>query len=497
MSLHEKHEAEAEAPAVELTLSPDERKVAERRLVRKVDWILTPLLGITFGMQYYDKAALGSAAAFGLLKDLNLSTIHNGKTSTTRYSTAVAAFYYGYIVAVLPMALLFARYNLRLMTGIVVTLWGVVAILTVVVKDYPGLYAQRVFLGLLESGVSPCFVAIIALWYKPREQAVRMGYWYSACGIFSMFSGAINYGLGRAGGPHAWKNIYYFCGAVTIFWGIFLGLFLPTSPLEPGRLFKADEAALLRRRFEENPFARDRRPFLAAQAKEALLDPKTWIYLVIAALLYLCNGAITGFGPIIIKSMGYSGVNSVALTIPGGAVTAVTIWLFCWLADKYGQRTLWFSVSCVPVIVGAITIWVAPWHPTVGPLIGYYLVAAFGAPYVILLALASANTAGSTKKAVTNGAIFVGYNVGNIAAAYTVKTEETLIRYRSTWITIIVSQAVSCVLMFVLRFLWQRENRHRDGVSSPPSEGEDKIVQRLEEYEDLTDRQIASFRYTL
>jgi Na+/melibiose symporter-like transporter len=241
-----------------------------------------------------------------------------------------------------------------------------------------------VFLGLLESGVSPCFVAIVALWYKPREQAVRMGYWYSACGIFSMFSGAINYGLGSAGGDHAWKNMYvcpvvradrsyYFCGAVTIFWGLVLFFFLPSSPLTPGRLFNKDEAALLQRRFEENPFARDRRPFSYPQAKEALLDIKTWIYFLIAALLYLCNGPITGFGAIIIKSMGYSGVNSVALTIPGGAMTAVTIWLFCWLADKYGNRTLWFSASCVPVIVGAIVCWVAPWKPTVGPLIGYYV----------------------------------------------------------------------------------------------------------------------------
>lgn len=61
--------------------------------------------------------------------------MHNGKTSTARYATATAAFYYGYIVAVLPMALLFARLNLRLATGVVVVLWGVVAILTVVVKD--------------------------------------------------------------------------------------------------------------------------------------------------------------------------------------------------------------------------------------------------------------------------------------------------------------------------------------------------------------------------
>ena len=41
----------------------------------------------------------------------------------------------------------------------------------------------------------------------------------------------------------------------------------------------------------------------------------------------------------------------------------------------------------------------------------------FGAPYVLLLSLAAANVTGATKKAVTSGAIFIGYNVGNIASA--------------------------------------------------------------------------------
>lgn len=40
--------------------------------------------------------------------------------------------------------------------------------------------------------------------------------------------------------------------------------------------------------------------------------------------------------------------------------------------------------------------WTANWVPHAGPLIGYYLIAAFGAPYVILLAIASANTAGES-----------------------------------------------------------------------------------------------------
>lgn len=46
---------------------------AERKLVRKIDWLLMPVLTIAFGLQYWDKAVLGSAAVFGIIKDLHLS----------------------------------------------------------------------------------------------------------------------------------------------------------------------------------------------------------------------------------------------------------------------------------------------------------------------------------------------------------------------------------------------------------------------------------------
>lgn len=47
-----------------------QRLAEERKLVRKVDWLLLPILMITLGLQYYDKAVLGSAAVFGILEDL-------------------------------------------------------------------------------------------------------------------------------------------------------------------------------------------------------------------------------------------------------------------------------------------------------------------------------------------------------------------------------------------------------------------------------------------
>lgn len=46
--------------------------------------------------------------------------------------------------------------------------------------SYKGLYAQRFFLGMIEAGVSPMFMLIVAGFYRKNEQALRMGAWYSA-----------------------------------------------------------------------------------------------------------------------------------------------------------------------------------------------------------------------------------------------------------------------------------------------------------------------------
>ncbi|WVQ94140.1 hypothetical protein IAU59_001218 [Kwoniella sp. CBS 9459] len=492
---------------------------AERRVVRKIDIILLPIMLVTYGLQYYDKSVLGTAAVYGILKDLDLTRTINGVTYTTRYSTATAAFYYGYIVAVLPMGLLFARVPLAKAASVCVVIWGLVCILTVVCHNYPGFVAQRVILGFTESAVSPAFVAVCALWWKPQEQAKRIGVFYSATGVFSMFSAMVNIGLGKTGGTHPWKSMYYFCGSLTIFWGFVIWFLMPDTPLRPGRFFNEEEKLILIRRFEENPFGGSQQSIKPYQLVEAVKDIKTWIYLLMGAAIYICNGSVTAFGARIISGFGYTSIQSNALLIPGGFVTVITIAFFSYFADKYKNiRTLLLPASCIPVVVGALVIWLAPWHPTAGPLIGYYLVASFGAPYVLLLSLATANTAGATKKGVTSGFIFVGYNVGNIAASYLVFSEEKPIKYRSTWIAVIVCMVFASVASVVLRYLYIAENKRRDtlaATSLPEAKpiqvqqqgNEEKFVEEghtdvpvvpsVAAYQDKTDKERLEFRYTL
>ena len=47
----------------------------DRKVLRRIDMVLMPLLFLTNGMLYMDKSCLTNAALFGLIKDLKLYTV--------------------------------------------------------------------------------------------------------------------------------------------------------------------------------------------------------------------------------------------------------------------------------------------------------------------------------------------------------------------------------------------------------------------------------------
>ena len=158
-------------------------KAVERRVVRKIDFILLPLMFIGYSLVYYDKAILGGASVFGMSTDLKLRVVVDAtstppKVSTIRLSWATSLFYFGMLAGLFPMTYLFQRFHAGRTVGTVVILWGIVAMSTAGVTTHQGLYVQRFFLGFLESGISPMFMVIVGSFYKKNEQAFRMGYVY-------------------------------------------------------------------------------------------------------------------------------------------------------------------------------------------------------------------------------------------------------------------------------------------------------------------------------
>lgn len=47
---------------------------------------------------------------------------------------------------------------------------------------------------------------VTSMWYTPAERPLRLGIWYSATGLFTIFSGVLNYAIGHITGSLApWK----------------------------------------------------------------------------------------------------------------------------------------------------------------------------------------------------------------------------------------------------------------------------------------------------
>ena len=102
-----------------------------------------------------------------MITDLSLSVIVDASTdpptvSTRRLSWASSIFYFGMLAGVLPLTYLFQRLHLGRTVGSVVIIWGAVAMSTAGVTTFRGLYAQRFFLGFLESIMPTAFMVIVS-----------------------------------------------------------------------------------------------------------------------------------------------------------------------------------------------------------------------------------------------------------------------------------------------------------------------------------------------
>ena len=285
-------------------VSPEE----ERRVLRRVDLFLIPVLFITFAFQYMDKACLTGAALFGILNDLELTFAEvNGRSvviNTSRYSYASLIFYWGYLLGLIPGVYMSQRFPLGKYVATVIFLWGGVTMCTGAVTNYAGLMVQRFFLGFSEAGIAPAFSLITAMWYKSFEQPLRYAIWYSAVGMGTLLGTLVLYAIGQISGPLApWKYQFLIIGAASSAWGIAVWFLLPDSPMTAYFLTPEQRiVAVERMRYEQTGI--ENKTVKSAQIKEAFADPKTWLFVGITFLSNFTNGAVTGFGSIIVKSFG-------------------------------------------------------------------------------------------------------------------------------------------------------------------------------------------------
>lgn len=457
-----------------------------KRLIRKVDMVLLPLLMGTYMLQYIDKTTMAYSAVFDLFTDTGISS--------DQYSWFASIFYFAYMVAEYPWLFLAQKTRMGKVISGCVLAWGSVLMLTAAGHNFGGLAACRFFLGVFEAPITTCFMMIVSMWYTREQQPFRAGIFYCCNGVGSMIGGILTFGIGQINGFPIWKAVFLVCGGMTIVWGLILLFFLPDSILTAKR-FTLEERALLIGRGRLARTGILNQTIKWYQVREAFIDPQVWLLFLFMLLNEVINGGIANFGKLIIKGVVHDPLQTVALGIPQGAFQVFYILSGTYLASRIKNwRTIIMMIYLLPTVVGVCLMWKLDRSHKVGVLFSYYIVGAFVCSLVLAMQMPATNLGGYTKRITASAMVFIAYCAGNIIGPHAFLGKEAP-NYQTGCITILGCSVGQVLVAITLRLLLISRNKRRDAAMA--AIGEVDTDTAATEGADITDFENPHFRYVL
>ncbi|KAI4603818.1 hypothetical protein KJ359_003638 [Pestalotiopsis sp. 9143b] len=465
----------------------------EKRVLRKIDYTILPMMCFIFFLQYLDKQTLSYASVFGLITDLGMTS--------SQYSWCSSIFYVGQLVAEYPFIYLMSKLHLTKFVGATIVIWGIICMCLAAPHNYAGFAAVRFLLGFAEGAVSPSFVTMTGIWYQKDEHAVRTALWVSMNGVAQVVGCLLMYGIGKNTSLSLapWRTIFLVCGAITAAAGVAFYILMPNGPKDAWFL-DAREKEVLSLRMAKDREGGDKTSFSMRQLREAMLDSKSWFVFAFGVLVTMQSPVLT-FASLVINTIGYDKYETMLYTAPSGAVQVLVLWIGvvgCWLFPR--NRTLVVMALIIPPLVGTVLLLKLSTDSGWGMIVASWLASCITAVMSPLLSLTASNVKGNTKRSVVSAMFFIGYCAGCIGAPQ-LWTDKP--RYFKGVVTGIVTWCLLFVVVAAYRFVCMRDNSARDkrAGGSEAHEGASMHEQVVLDKNgaprtDLTDKEDAMFRYS-
>ncbi|KAB8274364.1 major facilitator superfamily domain-containing protein [Aspergillus minisclerotigenes] len=377
-------------------LSPQALGKLKRKLIFS---ILGLLLAVNL-MLFIDKAILSYAVLLGLMEETHIGN--------EQYNNLNTLFYVRYVIGQIPGQYLIQRIPLRIYVSGSVFLWSAIIFLLCTARDYGGLIALRLVLGIVESTVIP----------HP--------------------AGLIGYALLFSKSPILpWKFFMVTTGGLSFLVSLWSWPLYPSNPMTARFLSTEEKVHVIRRVHDSTRSAIEQKVFKRYQAREALLDPVSWLFALSSFTLMLSNN-LTFQQSLLYLQIGVSDLGSALVWVAAGGfamVVAIIASLLLKLVPNYSAY--WAALWCLPATAGGIGMIALPWDRTI-PLLACLLLACntWGMTYTISLGWTASSCAGYTKKLTRSAMFMAAYGVSNIISPQMWKRGGP--RYYGTWIVQIV-----------------------------------------------------------
>lgn len=154
--------------------------VIEKRILRKLDFRVVPILWFLFLVSFVDRGNIANAKIQGMDEELHL--VGND------YNNAFWIFNLSYVVFGVPANLLFKRLGPKSLSFMMFC-WGLTVLGQGFAQNYTDLVVCRFLEGLCEAGFVPGCASLIGSYYKKDEFLRRYCVFFSAAIIAGAFNG--------------------------------------------------------------------------------------------------------------------------------------------------------------------------------------------------------------------------------------------------------------------------------------------------------------------
>ncbi|KZT53853.1 MFS general substrate transporter [Calocera cornea HHB12733] len=450
-----------------------------KRLRRKIDWHIMPILVFVYFTQFLDKNILSYASIMGF------------PVKGIYYNDVAQAFYMGFLIWMFPTQYIGQKFPIAKYLGVHIILWGCLVMLHAVCYNFSGFYALRFFLGTLE-----------AMWYKSNERASRIGWFYAGNLSTSVVGGGVAYGITwYEGGLAQWKLLYIILGALAISCGIWVVLALPDSPVTAKFLTEEEKIAALER-VRLDQAGTHNKHIKKYQIIEAFKDIRTWIMFLIIMCVGIPNGGNSAFSNIITKSFGWTEQQTLLLDMPRAAIGGFAVVAVGWLSDRINDRMTLILIFTIPTLVGMIIMTTMQYSGKKGVLQFAQLVQNLSAPgFPLCYAWNASNTGGHTKKVTVNSMTLFTFGVGSVVGTYIFLPANApgYIPGKAAIVVLTVVMMCCCVAMAYVNIRWNRQKKAALAKLIEEKGWSEEDVEREREkaaFLDLTDRENVFFVYT-
>ncbi|RLV96183.1 putative transporter SEO1 [Spathaspora sp. JA1] len=344
----------------------------ERRVILKIDLLLTLYSLMAYWVKYLDQTNLTNAYVGGLKESINMQG--------NDFVNTQVLFSVGNIVFQIPFMYVLYALPLNYVLPTLDICWSILTVALYKVENVATLKALRFLIGAFEAPSYLAYHALFASWFKGSTSEIsrRAGFYYLGqyLGVLTsgLLSGAIARNMGGVAGHEPWQWIFIIDGIISVVVGLIGYYMIPGTPQDCYSIFLSDdEIRIARRRMLKDQ--KDAKP--RENAVKHFFDINIWksifsswhFYVLVLWNIFCWNNSNGSSGSYALWLKSLTNSDGTPRFAPGQLqdYTALTpglglIWLVitCSIADFFNTRSGAIVFSQIFNVLGNVIL--AVWH---------------------------------------------------------------------------------------------------------------------------------------